>query len=114
MSMRFWLLLLVLVGFTIYTGTVMAADGYIGFLKLAAREPWGGQMLADLTIALLLFVAWMWRDARTNGLPPWPYLVAVLATGSIGALAYLVHREARVGRRQDATGGVPARGLGAR
>jgi protein-S-isoprenylcysteine O-methyltransferase Ste14 len=84
----------VLLAFSAYTAAVVAGNGYVGFLTLAAREPWGGQMFVDLVIALLLFASWMRADAATEGLPFWPYLVAILFTGSIGALAYLVHRSA--------------------
>lgn len=81
--------------FATWTGVIVAQHGYTGFLILAAREPWGGQMFVDLVIALLLFTTWMRADAARESLPFWPYLVAILTTGSIGALAYLVHRSLR-------------------
>lgn len=31
-------------------------------------------------------------DARRFGISPWPYAIAILTTGSIGALAYIIHR----------------------
>lgn len=85
---------IVLLAFGAYTGVVVANHGYTGFLVLAAEEPWGGQMFVDLVIALVLFATWMRADAQREGLPFWPYFVAILTTGSIGALAYLVHRSA--------------------
>lgn len=85
----------VLLIFTIYTGIIVAHHGYTGFLILAMDEPWGGQMFVDLVIALVLFTVWMHTDAAEEQLPFWPYFVAILTTGSIGALAYLVHRCAR-------------------
>jgi hypothetical protein len=30
-----------------------------------------------------------------HGIPAWPYFLAILTTGSVGALAYLVHRTAK-------------------
>jgi len=83
---------IVLLAFTLYTGVIVAHHGYTGFLVLAMEEPWGGQMFIDLVIALVLFAVWMRADAIREQLPFWPYFVAILATGSIGALAYLVHR----------------------
>ncbi len=85
----------VLLIFAIYTGIIVAHHGYTGFLILAMNEPWGGQMFVDLVIALVLFAVWMHTDAAEEQLPFWPYFVAILTTGSIGALAYLVHRFAR-------------------
>ena len=84
----------VLLAFSAYTAVVVAGHGYTGFLMLAAHEPWGGQMFVDLVIALVLFASWMRADAEQQGLPFWPYFAAILFAGSIGALAYLVHRSA--------------------
>ena len=69
--------------------------GYTGFLELAMAGGWGAQMFVDLCIALILFMIWMVPDARERGLPFAPYIVAILLTGSVGALAYLVHRTLR-------------------
>ncbi len=85
----------VLIAFTLYTVGVVLEEGYTGFLTLAWREAWAGQMFVDLVIALTLFLVWMLRDAREQALPAWPYALLILTTGSIGALAYLVHRSAR-------------------
>jgi hypothetical protein len=98
MTARAALLLLVFAAFTIYSFIVVAGHGYTGFLVLAAREPWAAQMLVDLTIALGLFLLWAFRDARTRGLPFWPFAIATIFLGSIGALAYLVARELKPAR----------------
>lgn len=97
MSARLGLLVfgIVLLVFGTWTGIIVAHHGYTGFLVLAMEEPWGGQMFVDLVIALVLFAVWMRADAAQEQLPFWPYFVAILTTGSIGALAYLVHRCAR-------------------
>jgi hypothetical protein len=84
--------LLVLVPFTIFSLEVTYTHGYFGFLTLAGREPWALQMLLDLVIAFFLVGTWIRKDAKERGLPSTPYLVATLFLGSIGALAYLVHR----------------------
>ncbi|HWM87201.1 MAG TPA: hypothetical protein VNO33_15225 [Kofleriaceae bacterium] len=93
MTPRFLLLLAALVAFTVYTLAVGAGHGYLGFLTLAWREPWAMQMLLDLLIALVLFLTWVVRDARSRGLPFWPFAAATLLLGSVGALSYMVARE---------------------
>lgn len=92
MKTRLAALLVVLAAFGAYSVHVVLAHGYFGFLAVAAREPWGMQMLLDLTIAVTLFTCWMIPDARRRGIAWWPYLAACVALGSIGALAYLVRR----------------------
>lgn len=83
---------LVLLPFTAFSVEVIAQHGYFGFLTLSLREPWALQMLLDLTICLFLVAGWIRRDARARGIVAWPYLLALPFLGSIGALAYLVHR----------------------
>jgi hypothetical protein len=91
--LRLIVLVGVLLPFVAYSTWVVIDRGYFGFLRLAAAEPWGMQILVDLVIALSLFAGWMFRDARQRGLTAWPYFVATLALGSVGALAYLIRRE---------------------
>jgi hypothetical protein len=93
MSIRLFVTLAVLVPFAIFTDVLVLEHGYLGFLELAMREPWALQMLLDVGIALGIFAAFAIPDAKERGLPIWPYLVASVFLGSIGALAYLVHRE---------------------
>ena len=89
--------------FSIYTVAIMAAHGPVGFIGLALEGGWGGQMFLDLVIALCLFSVFMWEDARANGIPPLPYGALLLATGSIGALLYLIHRTAKQVQRASRT-----------
>lgn len=108
MKLRLFSVLSVFVIFTAYTAVVVMDHGYTGFLELAMEGGWGLQMFIDLCIALTLFIVWMLPDARERGLPAVPYVIAILTTGSVGALAYLVHRTAREGSaapaRSSATG----------
>ncbi len=90
---RVALILLVLVPFSIFTTELVVTTGYLGFIELAEREPWGLQMLLDLGIALSLFVTWMLRDAKERGIPRWPYAIACVLLGSPAALVYMLHRE---------------------
>lgn len=95
MKSQLAILLVVLAAFGLYTAGVVVEAGYTGFLTLAWNDPWGGQMFVDLVIALALFLTWMLRDAREREIPALPYVLLTLTTGSIGALAYLVHRTLR-------------------
>lgn len=101
MSTRAAFIVLAIAVFTTYSLFVVAEDGYFGFLTMAAREPWGLQVLLDLAISLSLFNLWMYRDARERNIAAWPYIVAMPLVGSIGALAYLLHRELRAGAGVD-------------
>ena len=92
MKLRLFSVTAVFAAFSIYTAIVVMNHGYIGFLELALTGAWGAQMFIDLCIALLLFTIWMVPDAREHGIPASPYFLAILTTGSVGALAYLVHR----------------------
>jgi len=95
MKLRLFSVTAVFAAFSIYTAIVVMNHGYTGFLELALTGAWGAQMFIDLCIALLLFTIWMVPDAREHGIPAWPYFLAILTTGSVGALAYLVHRTAK-------------------
>jgi len=90
--MKKWLPVLVLLPFTVFSVEVALKAGPLGFLTLAWREPWGMQLFLDLCISLFLVGGWIRRDAKERGLPFVPYVIALPFLGSIGALAYLVHR----------------------
>jgi len=95
MKLRLFSVIAVFAAFSIYTVIVIMNHGYTGFLELALTGGWGAQVFIDLCIALILFTLWMVPDAREHGIPAWPYFLAILTTGSVGALAYLVHRTAK-------------------
>ena len=84
--------LVVLAAFTVFSLWVVAGHGDFGFLTVARDEPWGLQMLLDLVIACSFGIGWMRADARRRGIVTWPYVVATIALGSIGLLAYVVRR----------------------
>jgi len=81
-----------LVAFSALTAMALWQHGYWGIFEPLLQSFAGAQVLADLVIALSLFLAWMWRDARATGRNPWPWLVLTLTTGSIGPLLYLLGR----------------------
>lgn len=89
----------VLVAFGGYSLWVIAGWGLTGFLALAAREPWGMQLLLDLAIACWFGGTWMVRDARRRGIAAWPFVVVTVLAGSIGLLGYAVLRGLLTPRR---------------
>jgi hypothetical protein len=91
-GMRKLLPLLVFVPFTVWSTHVALEHGLLGFATLALREPWGMQILLDLSIALTFVGVWIWRDARRHEVHPLPYVLLLPLLGSIAALAYLVRR----------------------
>ncbi len=95
MNLRLFSVIAVFAAFSIYTAIVVVNHGYTGFIELALTGGWGAQVFIDLCIALTLFMIWLVPDAREHGIPAWPYIIGILTTGSVAALAYLVHRTAK-------------------
>jgi hypothetical protein len=91
------LLTLVLIFFSALTAAALwQSGGLLGIVSWHVKSYGGAQVLADLVIALTLFMVWMWRDAKATGRNVWPWLIATLALGSIGPLLYLLTRRAKV------------------
>jgi len=84
---------LVLAVFGFETGYAIYHYGYVGFFEELIKSPAAELVLMDLTIALSLALAFMWRDARERRAAFWPYLVLTLAFGSVGPLLYLIVRD---------------------
>jgi hypothetical protein len=74
--------------FAAYSTWVVWDQGYTGFLSLAWREPWGMQMLLDLTLALVMVLRGLVPHARKRNVTPWPWILATIVLGSVGPLAY--------------------------
>lgn len=91
-TMRRLLILLVLAAFGALSAVAMWQHGYVGIFLLQFQTSAGLQVLADLAIALVLVLVWLVNDARALGRNPWPWVVATLAVGSFGPLAYLLTR----------------------
>jgi hypothetical protein len=87
------ILMLVLIAFSALTVEALLQHGYWGIFEPHFQSFGGAQVFADLVIALSLFMAWMWRDAKAHGRNPWPWLALTLATGSFGPLLYLLGRK---------------------
>jgi hypothetical protein len=54
---------------------------------------WHTVFMVDLAIALGVILTWLWRDARSRGSSPLPYVIITMFTGSIGPLLYLLRRK---------------------
>jgi len=83
-------LAITLIAFLALTAIAAWQHGYLGVFAYQFQNLAGIQVLVDLVIALSLFLVWMWQDAKAAGRNPWPWLLLTLATGSIGALVYLL------------------------
>ncbi len=102
----------VLGDFVVLTAYAVYAEGYFAFLntalEFATASIWGAQILVDFLIALSVALGWVIADARKRDLAYWPFVALTLTLGSIGPLAYLIHRErvtsavvARVGAQPE-------------
>jgi len=87
-------LAVVWVGFLAVSGWAVATVGFLGIFEAAAAGPGAIQIFCDLIVACGLGSAWVHQDARRRGINPWPWIVAVLALGSIPLLTYAVVRDA--------------------
>jgi hypothetical protein len=86
------LLTTTLISFGALTAAALWQHGYWGIIAPHFQTFGGGQVLADLVIALSLVMVWMWHDARTTGRNVWPWIVVTLFLGSFGPLGYLLTR----------------------
>lgn len=88
--MKRFTLSVVLIAFLALTGVALWYHGYWGIFEPHFKSFGAGQVLADLVIALGLFLVWMWQDAKAAGRNPIPWVLLTLGTGSIGPLLYLL------------------------
>jgi hypothetical protein len=103
MNLKLIALVFILADFVAFTAYAVYHYGILAFFDVHAMNAVQAQIFVDLVIALTFVMVWMWRDARSRGISPLPYVVLTLTLGSIGPLAYLVRREAAA---HDATAGV--------
>jgi len=69
--------------------------GYAGIWQAGLESTGSLQILLDLAICCLIICSWINTDARSKGINPYPWFVAVLTTGSLAVLVYLIAREHR-------------------
>lgn len=66
--------------------------GYFGILRSGFADPGAIQIFFDLVVACSFASRWVYRDARTRGINPWPWIAPVLLLGSLPLLTYAVLR----------------------
>lgn len=86
--------IIVIAAFVLFTVTAIALyhEGLIGMITPFKASLWTWQYFTDLVIALGIFMFWMWRDCRSRGKSPAPWIIATCLTGSFAPLAYLYIR----------------------
>lgn len=77
------------VAFLLLTLDVVAKAGPLGFWNEHLRGPWGAQIWCDLLLAAGVALALLLPRARAVGMQPAPWIILILATGSIGLLAMM-------------------------
>ncbi|HZO16807.1 MAG TPA: hypothetical protein VFB62_26200 [Polyangiaceae bacterium] len=88
------------VAHALVTAVALVRVGYLGIFE-EALAGWGaGQVVSDLSVALVLVNVWMLFDAKKQGWNAWPYVVLSLPLGSLAPLAYLLRREIRLAEPQ--------------
>ena len=84
------ILIIILAAFLGLSGMALFHHGYLGIITLHFQTYGGAQVLTDLVIALSLFLVWLWKDAKVSRRNPYPWIIFTLATGSIGAILYVI------------------------
>jgi hypothetical protein len=87
------LLVITLILFATLTAAGLWQEGLAGIVAPHFQSLAGGQVFADLVIALSLVIVGIWHDAKAQGRNPWPWIIATLAVGSFGPLVYLLTRK---------------------
>lgn len=87
-------LVAILAAFSGISGLALWQHGYWGIVAPLLQNSAGVQVLCDLTIALVLVLQWIRRDAKAHGRSVWPWILLTLALGSFGPLIYLLTRQA--------------------
>ncbi len=80
--------IITLVPFTVLTGLAIYNDGLLEIFATQFATYGGAQVLIDLVIACMFFLAWMIPHARSSGRNPWFYVAVTLIAGSYGPLLY--------------------------
>ncbi|MEZ4463432.1 MAG: hypothetical protein R3F60_00820 [bacterium] len=82
---------LVFVVFGVFTGWIVARDGFVPAMEAILFTGGGQQVFIDLCITMTILMTFIWRDARGRGIDPRPYLL-LCVLGSFGPLIYLLRR----------------------
>ena len=99
------LISIILILFGGLSAAALWQHGYWGIVEPHFQSLGGAQVLADLIIALVIVMVWMWRDAKATGRNIWPWIALTLTLGSFGPLIYLLTRSST--REELSPGAVP-------
>lgn len=91
-TLKIVLLSVLLVDFLAATAFVLWTYGPVGWIPPMVENPATLLAVFDLVIALGIATVWMWTDARSRGVNPWPYLALTATTGSAGPLLYAIQK----------------------
>ena len=86
--------------FGLLTAAALSEGGLAGIYDWHVKSYGGGQVFADLVIALTLAMIWMVNSAKACGRNIWPWIVLTLLTGSFGPLLYLLTAKKRTSNTQ--------------
>jgi len=81
------------ISFSVFSSWVMWKVGYVGIWQAGIESLGSFQILLDLVICCLIICSWINADARSREISPYPWFVAVLTTGSLAIVVYLIARE---------------------
>jgi hypothetical protein len=73
--------------FLAFSVHAISAEGFFGFWPEHVRNAWGNQIWFDLLLAASVGFAALVPRARRVGMSPWPWALALVASGSVGLLA---------------------------
>jgi hypothetical protein len=93
--------------FATFSVATVVSEGLFGFWAEHTRHLWGNQIWFDLLLAIGTAWCFIVPKAKDVGMRPWPWLLLVLCTGSVGITAMLarllfLQQRAQVGRRRVA------------
>ena len=84
---------IILISFGLFSSWVMWGIGYMGIWQAGIESSGSLQILLDLAVCCLLICSWIKNDAKARGVNPYPWFIAVLTSGSLAILVYLIVRE---------------------
>ena len=93
MNIRLILLTVTFALFGAYSLWLLLDVGYIAIWQAGFASASSFQILMDLVIACLIVSSWMIGDAKARGVTVWPWILAVVTTGTLAILVYLIVRE---------------------
>lgn len=86
-------IILVLIPFSILTAVALWQHGFLGIFEMEFQNFGTAQVFADLVIAEVLALVWMWSDSKRSNRLFWPWAFVTLTAGSFGPLLYLLFRK---------------------